>query len=73
MRIPKSSTRTRFYVATSDSHAFSSWPTLEAARACVLAFKGCPHCESDARTIVSIVETTPTGHIHHPIPEEPKP
>ena len=32
MRIPKHTINPRFYVATSQTTAFSSWPTMEQAR-----------------------------------------
>ncbi len=39
MRIPKFTARPRFYVATSDTTAFSSWGTLQEALECCQRFK----------------------------------
>jgi len=59
MRIPSVTTKPRFYVATSRKEAYSSWDTLEDARACVLRFE--EHDPKGAARIIGIIETS--GHV----------
>lgn len=65
MRIPPYTAKPRFYVATSAKEAYSSWDTLEDARASVLRFE--EHDPEGAKLIVGIVETNgPAEPVLHP-------
>lgn len=74
MRIPPATIRPRFYVASSMTAAFSSWSTLEEARASYQRFKetaAAPdayHVNVSAfAEIIGIVEVGPTGaKVLHP-------
>jgi hypothetical protein len=58
MRIPASTKRPRWYVATSLEHAFSSWGSLLEAQASIARFpKDDPSCSE----IQGIVENGPDG------------
>ena len=60
MRIPKNTKKDRYCVATSLKAAFSSWNTLEEARACIQRFK-VPILHADLSKIVCIVRTNLQG------------
>lgn len=75
MKIPQTTKRPRFYVATSLDHAFSSWGTHEEARASYLRWAALvsdtaaiagPR-DRDFAQIVGIVVTGPTGREMLPI------
>lgn len=57
MKIPLSTVLPRFYVATSDTLAFSSWSSLVEAQKCIKRFQG----TADAELIQGIVMTSPAG------------
>jgi hypothetical protein len=68
MRIPVSTKRPRFYVATGLYEAFSSFGTIRAARACLERFK--TEAPGDYQHIRGIIETGPNStdvrsHIFH--------
>lgn len=64
MKIPRATQRPRFYVATSDTHAFSSWNQLDEAD-CSFMRLATVYPE-DARKVIGIIETGPDGHTRHP-------
>lgn len=66
MTIPRTTTKARFYVATSEDHAFSSWDTLEEAVACINRFheSGDPNADQ----IRGVLQTGPTGRIWVDLP-----
>jgi len=69
MKIPSNTNKPRFYVAYSDDEAFSSWDTLEDAKACVDRFKDCDcYVLKDAVKIIGIIETSQSSKILHKIP-----
>lgn len=68
MKIPLRTERPRFYVATGLYDAFSSWNTIEKARACLDRFK--TEAPKDYARIMGIIETGPDctdvrNHIFH--------
>jgi len=68
MKIPPNTTKPRFYVAYSDKEAFSSWDTLEDAKACVDRFKnGDSYALKDAAKIIGIIETSQSSKILHKV------
>lgn len=70
MKIPHNTKKPRFYVAYSQNEAFSSWDTLEDAKACVDRFKdGDSYVLKDAEKIIGIIETSQTIKILHKIYE----
>jgi len=69
VRIPSTTVKPRFYVATSEKHAFSSWDALDEAIACIGRFKGNP----DRKQIRGVIETGSSGRtwahrVPHPVP-----
>lgn len=60
MRIPLATARPRFYVATTEKHAFSSWDTLEEALACITRFREHDPL-GDLEKIQGVIQTGPTG------------
>lgn len=65
MKIPESTKKDRFYVATSLKSAYSSWDTLEKARESIRKYKalsiGTPSYKAGYDKIVCIVRTNLTG------------
>lgn len=59
MRIPLTTTKPRYYVATSETHAFSSWDTQEDAALCIHRFRRTDSPDKDR--IRGIIETGPEG------------
>lgn len=57
MRIPYKTVRGRFYVATHHDHAFSSWPSLDEARASYVRLK--KHCPDEANKVIGILKIGP--------------
>jgi hypothetical protein len=74
MRIPKHTEKPRFYVAIGDHEAFSSWSSLEEARASVrrlqdFATHESNHYAADYARITGIVEVEGACRTTHPAEE----
>lgn len=68
MKIPHNTKKPRFYVAYSHNEAFSSWDTLEDAKACVDRFKnGDSYALKDTAKIIGIIETSQSRKILHKV------
>jgi len=68
MKIPPNTKKPRFYVAHSDSEAFSSWNTLEDTKSCIDRFRsGDSYALADAPKIIGIIETSQSSKILHKI------
>lgn len=63
MKIPRESETKRFYVVTSDKHAFASWTTLEEAEACIRRFA--IFYSENYECIIGIVEISGSSKVFH--------
>lgn len=71
MRIPKTTETPRYYVATSDTEAFSSWGTLALALDSLARLRF--FAPQDASMVIGVIETGPSGHVATHASKEPMP